>query len=580
MDRILAIVKGVAAAGVAAGILFAMALIAGVASGSSRILFVSVALAGVAYGLIPHPISPYLSTLGALSIGTAAFGIGLGTGFGALEFSGVVGSILAASLLGLKVDRTWRTTLSLQGIGLIGIGAVAAALLVLVVSGGTLGHDESAYALKGRSWLVGTPDSGWSLHRAPALSMYAYAVLALGGEEPALRTLGLLATVGLAAATWWLGSNIGQRGIGVLAALGVLGSPALLRRGTEFLSDIPAAALLVVCMTIVWREFVQRALPTYRILWVLPFAWLAFYIRYQSLLTLGLIGLTLLVLWWDRVKARPMPLVVAASVGVLGLVPHGIFSTAETGSPTGIVSLTGEVAGRAFVGEGLIDYAGLMVWPLAGFVGPVALVLFIWWSIVSWKQPDSRRRSLFLLIPAAAQVLVLGIVSHGEARFVFFPLALTVIGGVAGAFELARSQSPTTKRALVLGLSLLLMGSIALSVASVRRSVEGRILSNEPVEIAAETVEAIDSGDSCGVMTSYLPQITFYSSCWTDRFRTTLDPEEAVGRLRGETKFMILIEEGKRQPSGDDLKRLMSITSGEPIEIDRSRDAAIYRFAP
>ena len=109
------------------------------------------------------------------------------------------------------------------------------------------------------------------------------------------------------------------------------------RRATEHLTDIPAAALLVVCTVIVWREFSEREAPTYRLLMVLPFAWLAFYLRYQSLLAFGLIGLTVLVLWWRKVARRPGPLVLAVAIGALGLVPHVRYSIEETGSPIGIL---------------------------------------------------------------------------------------------------------------------------------------------------------------------------------------------------------------------------------------------------
>ena len=569
---VLQVIRGGALGCVFAGCLLAIALLLGLAPGANRLVYVAVAVAGLVFWMIPQERSgPNLVGAGLV----ASMGIvgGALTGYGVLEIVLVAGGALAAvvSLRGMPLFAM-KPGLS----AVVSVVVVLVALVPLIVDGGTLGHDESAYALKARHWLEGTPETGWSLHRAPALSAFGYVVLAAGGEETMLRTIGLLSLGGIAAATWWLGSMVSNRIVGSIAAVAVVAGSATLRRATEYLTDLPSAALLVCCMAVLWFEFERReGGPTYSLLWVLPFAWAAFYLRYQSALAFLLIGLMMMIVWWRPIRRQPGPLVVTALVGLAGMIPHALMAMTETGSPIGIILVTGEAAGREFVGEGLVDYILLLGWPLIGLLGLPLVVFFWWWLWAGWSDPVQRKVGLFLGIPAVGQVLVLGLVSHGEPRFVFFPLALVVIGATAGALVISEGWSERLRRGIRAALVLLLIGSVALAVAATRGSVENRALSNEPLELAGDRIETETRGASCGVLTSYAPQITFYSECSTDVFRSATAPGDAVARLEGDEKFMLLVENGKRQPGGDFLRGLMAETQGEPIPIDGERDSAV-----
>ena len=569
---VLQVIRGGALGGVLAGCLLAIALLLGLASGANRLIFVAVAAAGLVFWLI-SPAQPGPDLFGAGLVAAMGLVGGAVTGYGMLEMVLMAGGALSAVVL-LRGVPSFAMRPGLTAV--LSVVVVLVALVPQIVDGGTLGHDESAYALKARHWLEGTPETGWSLHRAPALSAFGYLVLAVGGEEPMLRTIGLLSLAGIAAATWWLGSMVLNRTVGSIAAVTVVAGSATLRRATEYLTDLPSAALLVCCMAVVWFEFERReGGPTYRLLWVLPFAWAAFYLRYQSALAFLLIGLTVMILWWGPIRRRPGPLVFTAFVGLAGLVPHVLMAVTETGSPIGIILVTGEAAGREFLGEGLVDYILLLGWPLIGLLGLPLVAFFSWWLWVGWSDPVQRKTGLFLGIPAVSQVLVLGLVSHGEARFVFFPLALVTIGATAGALVIREGWSEPLRRGARAALVLLLIGSVALAVAATRRSVENRALSNEPLELAGDRIETESGGAACGVLTSYAPQITFYSECSTDVFRSATEPADAVARLEGDEKFMVLVEDGKRQPGGDSLRGLMAETEGEPIPIDGERDSAV-----
>ena len=578
MSRALQFLRGAALAGLLAIVVLAVALLTGLVANASILIYPLAAIGATGLVLIPDT-DRTLQTFGILVFGALSLAMALVDGFGGLDISGMIGSAAALLILGAGLPASWRVPLG--AIAVVVLILVVVNLTPLVLDGGGLNHDESAYALKARHWIEGTPETGWNLHRGIAMSAIGFLVLEAGGGEGALRLLGLAAIIGFVAATWVLGNMVGGKWVGPLAAIALMSSPVVLRRSTEALSDVPSSALLMAVMIVVWRQFGDRDRPGYGLLWLLPFAWAAFYIRYQSILSFGLIAIAIGVLFWEKVKLGWRPIALTAAVGVAGLIPHVVFASSETGSPLGIILFTADVAGREYWGQGLVDYFLLMGWPLGAFVGPVAAVFFIWWLIGDWSSITERTKCLFLMIPAAGQVLILGVVSHGEARFIFFPLALTLIGGTTGFLVLRSRWRPRTSQAVSLGLVVLLVGSLGMGAAAVRGAVENRAVSTMPIEEAGEELRSISGESTCGVMTSYQPQITFYSECSTQPFRTQLEPEEAVGRIEGEELFLLMVEDGKRQPAGQDLDLLLDLTVGDPVVVDGELfDVEIFDLAP
>jgi hypothetical protein len=191
----------------------------------------------------------------------------------------------------------------------------------------------------------------------------------------------------------------------------------------------------------------------------------------------------------------------------------------------------------------------------------------------------SRRKYLFLMVPAVFQVLALGLLSHGESRFVFFPLALIVVAAAMLVDQVIAGSRASIGTAVSWGLIVLLAGSLGLSAAQTRRTVAHRASVNLPVETAARVAASETGAESCAVMTSYTPQVTYYSGCWTAIFHPNLEPEDAVNRLQGQAKFMILIDGGKRQPEASDLAGLVALTEGPPIVIDQEGGTArVFEF--
>jgi hypothetical protein len=366
---------------------------------------------------------------------------------------------------------------------------------------------------------------------------------------------------------------------GAIAALGIIAGPALLFRTTEYLSDVPAAALLVWCMVIVWRELGERETPSFGLVWVAPLALVAFYLRYQSALSLALIALVSTLLWWPKLRRRPGPVYAALGVTLLGLIPHFRFAVDLYGNPLGIVLGTSRNAVRAYVGEGLADYLDQISWALGGWVGPIALVAAFGGLVLGLRQRETRVKFLYLLVPAVAQVVALGLISHGEPRFLFFPIALVVVAGSTAIDRWLIHGARPWGRALALGLGVMMVGSLALSAEQARNSVSGRVASNEPVQLASEMIEDAADGATCGVLTSYAPQVTFYSGCVTTLFLDGLDPAAVLGSMSGESRFLLLIDDGKRQPAGSQLEGLIALTDGVPVRIDGDESGAtVYRF--
>jgi hypothetical protein len=579
MRGAVAVLRGAAAAGTAGFLIFAGLVIVGVTELRSPNLILAGAVLAAVVGLY-RPDGRWLGIVGALVVGGLTVVSGLVSGFGLLEYSTVAGSALAAVWFGVG-ERTPRNFKSWFRWGGVMAVVLVAVLLPLILSGGTLGHDESAYALKARQLLEGTPETGWGFHRGIGMSLYGYAVLGMGGSEAGLRLLGLIGAVALSAGAWALGRRMVDAETGAIASVAVVTGPSLLARSTEYLSDVPSAALLTFTMVVLWRELHDRDQPTYRLLWALPVAWAAFYLRYQAALSLALIALVAMVLWWPKIRRRPGPVLWLVVVGLLGLIPYFLLSVDLTGHPLGIFTGTRRILGAA-VGEGFGDYATQFGQALGGWVAPIALASALVGVVKWWRDRGTRNRYLFLLVPALLQVVVLGLFAHGESRFLFFPLTVTVVAGATTVRRwVSQGRRPwaNAANALALGLAIVVIGTLGVSSSAARRWVEIRRASNEPVELAAREVATRSGGVSCGVMTSYDSQVTYYSGCLTDIFRTNLRPADALARIPGEDKFLVLIENGKRQPTGDELDVLLALTDGSPVVVSgERRSGTIYRF--
>lgn len=562
--------------------------------GSPGLLHLAVIGVGGAVALLSlmwtgtHGLDSGFLRLGAASVGLVSMAGDLLGGEAGLGVTQVVLLSVAGvgALLGPWIVAPFRRPIPGWVIG-GGFVALGVTLVVIAIGAGGLGHDESAYALKARSWLYGTADDGWTIHRAVAPSLVVAAILPFTESALALRLVSVVFSLLTVVAVWWLGRSIASNRVGLFAAAVFAVGPSFLRRGAEFLTDVPATGLLLVVTVLLWKWLTAPDPSASALMVATGLGAVAIYFRYQSAVALALLAVAAAVLFWPRVRERRGTVLQATALGLALLLPHFVYATANTGTPWGIFTITGEIAGREYLGQGLVDYLRDFPYHLAGTLGAVAIVLALGWSgyrlLLAWRVrrlDPVHRRTLYLLIPALGLFLFLGIVSHGEPRFVFYPVTLLMVVAGMATEEVRRRVSRETFRVM----ANVLAGGVAvfllMSGASVDRNAEARGESTVVLEEAAETVAATAQGE-CGILATYSPQLSWYSGCRVIELR---DDRLVELRPTDTDWHLVLFENGKRQPEGGLLEQYLSMAEGEPIVVpdsaDAIGDATIWRLAP
>lgn len=487
---------------------------------------------------------------------------------GAGQIGGLIGAAVTLPVLG----RAWSDEgfPRLLEIGfLVVFSLVTVALVRSILDGGALGHDESAYALKARAWIAATPETGWQLHRAPLNSVAAIPVVWFTESEVALRIVAAALAVGSLAAVGIVASRLGGRWAGFVAVATVGASLSYLRRGSEFLTDVPAAGLLLVVVWLV-LQIVESPDESKSLLWWLAAAVVAaFYMRYQS--SLAIVGIVVgsLVAWPEVVSRLRKSLAWATGLVLAALVPHLIWATVVTGRPWGVVLQTGDAAGREFLGEGLVDYLRMFPLDLAGPVGAIMAIAGIGWLL---RRSAARLRgsrdllnsfALFALIIVVVSVVPLGLVAHGEPRFVFFPMWLLIgCGSVALVGLGQRLHQPY--QAVAVSLAALLWLPLFVETADrVDRNAERR---GETFAVLADASNSIehDGHGTCAVLTTYRPQVTWYSACSSELLK--LDGDSiGVELLDADREYVLLFENGKRQPADEVIIEHLDLSGAQTV---------------
>lgn len=571
------VVAGGAVVAVLAVVGLAGAAILGVRRSPVIVLLAGVAGAAAVGWLAHRRLEATPFRVGAVVVGIAGLGaevVGDNPGLGAVQ----IGLLVVAAIVAAIGPRILGPlTRPIPG-WLIGVGfvLVAAVLVRIVIGGGGFGHDEAAYALKARSWVSGSPGSGWNLHRGIAQSVLAAVALPFTDSEVALRLVSVALTLATVLALWWLGRVVRSSRVGVFAAAAFVVGPSVMRRGAEFLTDIPSTGLLLIVTALVWRWLSGRTSSDTTLPAAAAVAALAFYFRYQALLSLGLVAVVGTVLYWPRVKASGGSVLKAAGVAVLLLVPHLVWATVETGTPWGVVLHTSGVGGRAYVGEGLVDYLTDFPDLLAGQVGAVAILVALAWfgyrmlgALRRREMSGDDRLAAFLVVPAFGQILALGLVSHGEPRFVFFPVALLMVAAGVAVDDVRRRVTGPLYRAGVAATVAAVVVGLGLAGDRADRNAEARAASTQILVDTARTV-VTDAAGACGIVTSYSPQLTWFSGCETALFGTS-QPE--VGLESDLARYVVFYNNGKRQPTGELRESYEALSDDEPIVLDDPTDS-------
>lgn len=540
-----------------------------------------------------------------LLLGARATGIRVGTG-GSGPFEA---SLLVVAIAGLLTGPPLAIVLSRRALparigrrgevlllaGIIGLFV----LLVgrMIATGTLLGFDESIYALTARSWLEGTPATGWSSHRSPGMSVLGLVPLLLGGGDAALRWIGLLFGVALLLVAWRLGRRIGGPAAGVLAVLAIAAIPDLQLNASLFLTDVAGTAVVLLLVLLVWDRFEERTeedrpLGVRTLLLLAPVAAAAFYLRYGSSVPILFVTLGVLVVWPRRVLVGWRAVLAAAALLLLLLVPHLVVATIWGGTPWAIALGARDLASPAYPGEALGIYLRGFLSSVAGPVaGPVAIagLLALGWHLGVGPRADRTTRGyLLLIIPAFAVGLLLGVVALAQTRYVFVPLALLVTAGAVAVVRVWRRiggplRPVLATLAVAVGVTVMLNaggGRIALLAADAPGQ---QYLAEAGRRIRADAIaRGSGAAPDCAILGYPVPQITWYSSCATYDFGFP----PAAGRetlLTPAHRYLILLAGDRpRQPQGEMLDRYLALVEPQPFAEVRNASggvgARIYRF--
>ncbi len=202
----------------------------------------------------------------------------------------------------------------------------------------------------------------------------------------------------------------------------------------------------------------------------------------------------------------------------------------------------------------------------------VAAVVWGWRS-----RGRDRQLAGFLLLPALGQLLALGLVAPGEPRFAFFPVALLAVAGAKGTSDWADSLPAPRRRAAAAAVAMAAVASLAFHGVRMEVNAKSRAASLAPLAVAAEVIRA-EAGGACEIVTGLEPQMTWLSRCSTRPFA------ETPGDLgEGKAVYLVLAEDGPRQPEGAVLTAYLALTDGEPIRIEGSGtlgDVTVWRVRP
>jgi hypothetical protein len=435
-------------------------------------------------------------------------------------------------------ETEWVTDRRLLAAALLGWMTLAA---IGVAAGHALGHDEAAYAVTARDG--GDP---W-IYRSDGMALIARLGLLIGPAEAQLRLVSALLSGAALLAVFAVGRRACSARTGAWATALLAGAHPMVLRNAELLSDLPAMAAILGGMAVLIHEL-ERAEGNrtsggaggglrWRIVAAAPCFAAAFYVRYGSAPTVA-IAVGLAAVGWHRaVRARPAPmLAMAAALGAL-IAPHLVRSYLATGSPLGILEVSAAVSGRAYVGDGLWTY--LTSNPLRFYgvlVGPVMIVgmmvgLRIGLGIGLGRAKAMARRARpvssvdtkpvtkpvarptvrgYLAAVATAQLVALGLQSHGEARYVFVATALLVILGVDELRARAGRVRRGWPRPLALAAGTASWLAVALLAPSHFRNLEQ---ARAPIVLAAHAMRT-DAGDrGCAAVSRQMPQLSWYSRC-------------------------------------------------------------------
>jgi hypothetical protein len=203
-----------------------------------------------------------------------------------------------------------------------------------------------------------------------------------------------------------------------------------------------------------------------------------------------------------------------------------VHSYRQTGSVLGLLVRAEVTAHRAYVGQGLVYYAQAFPAKLAGPLGAVAMTV----ALVAVArtaprllsghvpEPGHDQERLFLGVAAVLEVLLLGLVAHGESRFAVFTVFALVILGVDVLAEASGDRS----RPVLAATAVTALAAIVLTTAVMYHQITGATANVRAVasvaqrlrtDVARQAGTAPGTGTSCLVVTRMAIESGWASGC-------------------------------------------------------------------
>lgn len=450
--------------------------------------------------------------------------------------------------------------------------------LVFIAKGAPLGHDESVYGLRSRFYSHGDVKGGyWNDYRAVGLPLLMTPMWLVSGTEPYLRSAVLVfGALGIVLTWAWTRLMFG-RVAGVLAASVLAVIPAYLRWSFQIIPDVPGMILSLAAVFVFALAARGDRLSNIAVA-VVPLVGIATAVRYGSPMVLA-VGLGAVgVANWPKVRAR-IGFTGAVAGACLVIVSGILLMPPVTGSEMAPLQAVRarQVAKDApwwgSVGD-FIDVLPTALGPVGGLVCAVGLLLC---GVGVWKGWLATREVVLNLGVAAIFILLLNLsLGHGESRYLLpaFPFALACIG--AGLAVGSRYLNPR----VAIGLGIVLFVSAgSISYVSGAEAIES-LNRFSPLREASRHIETAYGAD-CAVLTSYSPQVSWYSGCAARAlpYRSPEDVDQFWGRL-SETLddgfegvgsdgqvATVLVNQGKRQPEGVTREAFESLFAKVIVEI-------------
>ena len=435
-----------------------------------------------------------------------------------------------------------------------GIAAWAASAGIAWLAGLPLGHDEAQYVLTARDMIAGQ-EPRW-FYVSPGTSLLAVPGVLAGGGEVALRLPVFLLGIGFvlaAAAIAWRCAGAATAAWLVAFLAGARSFTAL---GAELLSDLPAAALLLAGTAVIVGEALREDGPRWRAVLAAPLLAAALYVRYGSCVPIAILGAATLAFGLRTIARRPAPILATAALFLALLVPHALTALRLTGSPLGILLDSKDVPYRTWLAEGLVDYVTVNPFTAYGLLAPPVLLA----GLAAVARGRDRRIALLWTV-AVLDIIVIGLVSHAQIRYIAYGTALLSILGVDALRRWIAARPPRARAALAAAAALAIATSWALVARAQLRLPARRLATTGPILEAAAAIRADAAGAPCLVASSAYAQLEWYSGCLAAFW-----PWDRLG------KELIYVVLAPRDPPGE--------THGTPRVLLERPGATVTRYDP